>query len=167
MDTIIKHEQIYCRQLTTSQFSSLQHKLHNHICTLYILERLLSWSTSQIRLSWPCPWIRLNLLKALFHMYLLCLSWPTSILVFFPTIHVSHMHPPLTTRQLNTSTQVNNMAVLHLIYNGITYLHHININTQSLLHTSFTRLGRPAGPDPSCREQLHTVENSLPPTVYI
>jgi hypothetical protein len=45
-----------------------------------------------------------------------CLG-PPSILLFVPTTHVSHVHPSLTTGQLNTSTQVNNMAMLYLIYN--------------------------------------------------
>ncbi len=49
-------------------------------------------------------------------IFLVCLG-PPSILLFVPMIHVSHMHPPLPTGQLNTSTQVNNMAMLHLIYN--------------------------------------------------
>jgi hypothetical protein len=46
---------------------------------------------------------------------------PPSILLFVPTIQASHMHPPLTTRGLNTSTQVNNMGMLHLIYNRHNY----------------------------------------------
>jgi hypothetical protein len=41
---------------------------------------------------------------------------PPSILLFVPTIHVSHVHPPLPTEGLYTRTQVNNMAMVHLIY---------------------------------------------------
>jgi hypothetical protein len=48
---------------------------------------------------------------------------PPSILLFVSMTHVSHVHPPLTTRRLNASTQVKNMAVLHLIYNGHTYVY--------------------------------------------
>ncbi len=70
-------------------------------------------------------------------IFLVCLG-PPSILLFVPTIHVSHVHPPLTTRRLNTSTQVNNMAMLHLIYNRHTYIHHISITIHSFLHTSST-----------------------------
>jgi hypothetical protein len=104
--------------------------------------------------SWPCPQVRLSLLPALFHMYLLCLSCPPSILLFVPTIHVSHMHPPLTSRQFKTNTQVNNIAILHLIYNRHTYVHHIIITIKLFLHTSSILLGRQAGPNPSRQEQL-------------
>ncbi len=83
---------------------------------MYILEQLSSWSTSRIRrhglvlrlywtsgqLSSPC-------------IFLVC-PGPTSILLFVPTIHVSHMHPPLPTGQLNTCAQVNYMAMLHHMY---------------------------------------------------
>jgi hypothetical protein len=48
--------------------------------TLYKLGRLLSWSTSWLHPSWPHPWVRLSLLPTLFHMYLLCLFWPTQYL---------------------------------------------------------------------------------------
>jgi hypothetical protein len=68
-------------------------------------------------------------------------------------IHVSHIHSPLTTGLPNISTQVNNMALLHLIYSGHTYVHHIDITIQLFLHTSSIFLGRPAGHDPSCGEQ--------------
>ncbi len=85
-------------------------------------------------------------------VFLVC-PGPPIILLFIPTIHVSHMYPPLTTRQLNTGTQVNNMGMLHLTYNRHAYLHHIIFTIQFFLHTSSTLLGRPAGPDPSCQEQ--------------
>jgi hypothetical protein len=97
---------------------------------LYILERLSSWSILQIRLSWPHPQARLDLFfffQDFFHIYLLVCLGPPSIWLFIPTIRVSHVHPSLTTRQLNTSTQVNNLTMLHLIYNGHTYIHHINV----------------------------------------
>ncbi len=42
--------------------------------------------------------------------------------MFISTIHISHVHPPLTTRQLYTAIQVNNMGVLHLMYNGHIYI---------------------------------------------
>jgi hypothetical protein len=56
---------------------------------------------------------------------------PPSILMFVPTIHVSHMYPPLPTGQLNSSAQVNNMAVLHHIY------------TVTLIYITFTLLSIP------------------------
>jgi hypothetical protein len=86
-------------------------------------------------------------------IFLVCLG-PPNILLSVPTIQVSHMHPPLTPGRLNTSTQVNNLAMLHLIYNSHTYVHHIIITIQLFLHTSSIPLSRPDGPDPSCREQV-------------
>ncbi len=64
----------------------------------------------------------------------------------------------LTTRQLNTAIQVNNMGMLHLTQHTTdTYVHHIIITIRFVLHTSSISLGRPAGPDPSCGEHyMHT-----------
>ncbi len=58
--------------------------------------------------------------------------------------------PGLSLCGAHCSIQVNNMAVLHLIYNSNAYPHHRNITIHSLLRTSSTLLGRPAGPNPSC-----------------
>ncbi len=58
------------------------------------------------------------------------------------------MHPPLPTGQLNTSTQVNNTSMLHLIYNGHTYVHHINITVLFVLYTSSALLDRLLAPIP-------------------
>jgi hypothetical protein len=124
---------------------------------LYILERLLSWSTSRIRPSWPHPQVRLNLLPALFHMYLPCLSRPTQYLAVCSKDSFSHVHPPLTTGRLNTSTQVNNMAMLHLIYHRHIYVHHIIITVRLFLHTSSIVLGRLASPDPSRLEHFCSI----------
>jgi hypothetical protein len=57
---------------------------------------------------------------------------PPSILLFVPTIHVSHMHPPLTTRQLNTSSPVNNMGMCtsHI---QLTHIYTEGIRTQTEL----------------------------------
>jgi hypothetical protein len=102
---------IYCRRLMTILFR------HNYvIMTLYILERLSAWSTLQICPSWPRSKVRLNLLLALFHKCLSCLSLPPSILLFVPTTHISHSYPPSPPLQLNTSAQVNNTAMLHRIH---------------------------------------------------
>jgi hypothetical protein len=57
----------------------------------------------------------------LYCIFLVCLGPPSSLL-FAPTFHVSHVHPPLTTRRHNTAMQVNNMGVWHLIYNGHIYI---------------------------------------------
>ncbi len=154
MGNIIKHEQIYCRQLTTSQFSSLYHKLRHYILCTYLSSCFLGAPHEYVRhgLVLGLDWTSCQFSSTC--IFLVCLG-PPSILLFVPTLHVSGVHPPLPTGQLNTSTQLNNMARLHLIYNGHTYLrvHHINVTIHSLLHTSSTLLGRPAGPDPFCREQ--------------
>jgi hypothetical protein len=111
----------------THDVSVFSFSIHYVIIYLYIIERLSSWGTLRIHPSWPRSETGLDLLPALFHMYLLVCLGPPSILLFLPTIHVSHVHPPLTTWRLNTSTQVNNMTMLCLMYNGHTYIHHKNI----------------------------------------
>jgi hypothetical protein len=50
-----------------------------------------------------------------------CLRPPSSLL-FFPTIHISRVHPPSTTRWLYTIIQVNNMGARCLIYKGHIYI---------------------------------------------
>ncbi len=85
---------------------------------MYILEWLSSCSTSRIRSSG----LVLGLDWTAYRFSSLCIFFvclgPPSIF----TIHVSHVHPPLPTGQLNTSTQVNNIALLHHIY-GYTVTH--------------------------------------------
>jgi hypothetical protein len=83
---------------------------------LYILERPSSWSTSQIRSSWPQSRVELRLLLlCLVSILLVCLG-PPSILLFTPTTQIS-CSPFLTGR---TAVQVNNTATPHLMY---TYTH--------------------------------------------
>jgi hypothetical protein len=67
---------------------------------------------------------------------------PPRILLFVPIVHVSHVHPPLTTRWLNTNTQVNNIAMLHIMYKGHTYLHHIIITIQLFLLLLYSWAGQ-------------------------
>ncbi len=128
-----------------SVFFPFSNKLHYHILCKYL---------SVYFLRAPCEYVHLGLVLRLdwtscqlsfIGTFLVCLG-PPSILLFVPMIHVSHVHPPLTTGRLNTSTHVNKMAMLHLIYNRHTYVHHINITIQLFLYTSSTLLGRPAGP---------------------
>jgi hypothetical protein len=71
------------------------------------------------------------------------LPWPTHQLVIcpVPTIHISHVNHPLTTGQLNTAIQVNNMGARHLMYNG----HTVYMVIQRFPYTSSILLGRPAG----------------------
>ncbi len=123
--------------------------------TLYILEWHLLAAPREyvrdvlvLRLDWTSYWFSSTCI------FFVCLG-PPSILLFFWKIHISHVHPPLPTGQLGTSTQVNNMAMLHHIYTVThIYVHHIFIIIHSFLHTSSTPLGRPAVPDPSCSEKL-------------
>jgi hypothetical protein len=141
MNKIIRYERVKCRQLTTLLCS---HALCYHIFCTYL---------SGYFLGAPREYVHPGLVLGL--DWTSCQHSSTCIFLVFlvPTIHVSHVHPPLTTRQLNTNIQVNNMAMLHLINNRHTYVHHIIITIQYFLHTSSTLSGRPAGLDPSCREQ--------------
>ncbi len=149
MNKIIRYERINCRQLTTLLFS---HALRYHILCTYLSGYFLGAPRRYVHpgLVLGSDWTSCQHSSTC--IFLVCLG-PPSISLFVPTILVSHVHPPLTTRQLNTNIQVNNMAMLHLIYNGHTYVHHIIITIQHFLHTSSALSGRPAGLDPSCQEQ--------------
>ncbi len=127
---------------------SFPHELHYHILCTYLSSYFFGAPREYVHLGLVLgsDWTSCQLFSTC--IFLVCLS-PPSILLFVPTTHVSHVHPPLTTGQLNTSTQVNNMTMLHLIYNWHTYEHHINITIQLFLHTSSTLLSRPADPEPS------------------
>ncbi len=99
----------------------------NYICVhfiLYMLERL--------SLEAPCEYVHPGLVLRLdwascqplpYSIFFVCLRPPRSLLLG-PTIHISHVFPPLTTRWLNTVTQVNNMGMLHFMHNGHTYTSH-------------------------------------------
>ncbi len=122
-----------------------------HTYTIYICTwGAIPCSTSRIRPFWPCPWDRLSLLPAPFYIVssLFVLAHLCRSLLFIPTIHISHVHPPLTDRQRNTAIQVN-------IYTSHNYYY----TTPSLYSTSSTLLSRPAGPDHSCREQVQLPKN--------
>jgi hypothetical protein len=121
---------------------------------LYILERLsLAVPRKYVHsgLVLGLDWTLCHLSSIL---YLSCLSWPTHQLVvcsnglYFTNKHV---HPPLTTRRLNTAIQVNNMGARHLMYNGHIYGTSHTATMHSFFYTSSTLLGRPAGPDHLCR----------------
>ncbi len=137
---------------------SFWHKLHCHTLYTYLNSYLLGapreyvWHVLVLGSDWTSCQLSSTCIL------LVCLG-PPSILLFVPPFHVSHVHPPLPIGQLNTSIQVNNMAILHLRSNSHTYLHHIHITMYSLLHTSSTLLGRPAGPDSSCWEQDQLATN--------
>ncbi len=124
---------------------------------LYILEQLSSWSTSQIRLSWPRSRGRLSLLLVLFPQVYSCLLWPIQYLAICPNGSCFGLNPFLAYWRPNTSVQVNNTSALHHIHMDT----HIYITSVLLfilfftfLHTSSTPSGRPAAPDPSCRAHL-------------
>jgi hypothetical protein len=147
MGSIIKHLQPYCRLFMTIKSTHIVYH------TLYILEGLSPWGTSGICPSLPRPRVRLNLLLVLFTCVLLVCHSPLSILLFAPTIHVSHMHPPLPTGQLNTSTQVNNKTMLHLIYSTWSHIstshsYYYSFPSSYFFHT----FGQASWPDPSCWE---------------
>ncbi len=81
-------------------------------------------------------------------------SGPHIILLFVPTILVTHVHPPLSTGQLNTSAQANNMATLHHIYT-ITHIY----STSHLYYYPFPfsyffhSFGQAGWQDPCCLSQ--------------
>jgi hypothetical protein len=91
---------------------------HNYASVaLYILEQLSAWSTSRICPSWSRSRVRLNLLLALFDKYP-CLFWPTRYLVVYSNNSCFTLEPSLVSRAAwhKCTVQVNNMAMLHLIY---------------------------------------------------
>ncbi len=117
-------------------FLFFKHKLRYHILCTYLSGHFLGAPREYVRhgLVLGLDWTFCQLSSTC--IFLVCLG-PPSILLFVPRIRISLVHPPLTTWQLNTSIQVNNMAILRLIYNNHTYVHHINITIHSLLHTYF------------------------------
>ncbi len=135
---IIKHDWIIKVTCIIPIFSSHMNDNYVHFIHTWVAN---SWSTSRIHPSWPRPQVRLSLLSTPFHIVssLFVLALPSSLL-FISTIHISHVHPPLTTRQLNTAIQVNNMGVLHLMYNGHIYTSHYYYYQTPSLHI-FIRVG--------------------------
>jgi hypothetical protein len=121
-----------------------------YLCTFYTYLSAIPCSTLQIRPFRPYSLVRLSPSPVLFYIVSsICLGPPSSLL-FVPAIHISHVHPPLTTRRLNIAIQVNNMGAWHLMYNRHTYIHHIMLLTiQPFFYTSSTLLGKLAGPDHS------------------
>jgi TRAP-type C4-dicarboxylate transport system permease large subunit len=81
-----------------------------------------------------------------------CLPWPTQQLVVCPTFHVSHAHPPLATRRLNTAKQVNNMNAWHLMYNRDIFITQYFYIISLLILLPHFWAGQMA-PEYSCREQ--------------
>ncbi len=82
-------------------------------------------------------------------IHLVCLGPPSSLL-FVPKFHIAHVHPPLTTRWLNTIMQVTTWVHDILCTINIYAPHNISSYISSKL------LGRPAGPELSCWEQVFT-----------
>jgi hypothetical protein len=110
---------------SNSQIPSLFFSYELHLCTLYTylsgylfrhlgnMSILVSSSGYTESLANPFPYF----------IFFVCLRPPNSLL-FVPTIHISHMSPPLTTRWLNTAIQVNNTGMLHLMYNRHIFTSH-------------------------------------------
>jgi hypothetical protein len=150
---IIKYEQRYIQMTCNIPIFSLcttynyVHFIHTwavkHLANMSILA-LSSGQTESLVSSLP------------YCIFLVCLGPPSSLL-FVSTIHISQVHPPFTTTWLNIAIQVNNTGVPHLMYNGHIYIHHTIITIQLLLYPSSTLLGRPAGPNHSCREHVDCV----------
>ncbi len=100
-----------------SFFYSFSHKLSYHTLCTYLSSYFLGAPREYVHLVLVLGLVWTSCQLSSTRILLVCLG-PPSILLFVPTTHVSHVHPSLTTEQLNTSTQVNNMAMLYLIYNG-------------------------------------------------
>jgi hypothetical protein len=115
--------------------ASIFHAGNHTIIVLYILERPSSWSTSQIRPSWPRSRVRLCLLQVLFPQVYSCLLWPTQYLAVCSNGSYFELIPFLADWLLNTSIQVNNTTALHHIYTDT----HIYI-TLTLLFILFFKL---------------------------
>jgi hypothetical protein len=103
---------------------------------LYICERPSSWSTSQIRLSWPRSRGRLSLLLVLFPQVYSCLPWPTQYLAVCSNGSYITLNPFLAYWWPITSVQVNNTSALHHIHTDT----HICITSILLLILFFTFL---------------------------
>ncbi len=85
------------------------HKLCYHLLCTYLSSFFL-WAPRKyvhhgfvLRIDWTSCQLSSTCI------FLVCLG-PPSISLFVPTICISHVHPPLTSGQLNTSIQVNNVA---------------------------------------------------------
>ncbi len=116
--------------------------------TLYILERLSSWSTSQIRLSWPLSRGRLCLLLVPFPQVYFCLLWPTQYLAICSNSSCFTLNPFLAYWRPSTSVQVNNTSALHHIHTDIriyitSALLFISSNSSSHFFHSFWQAGCP------------------------
>ncbi len=109
--------------------------IRNPTMALYILEQPSSCSSSRIRLSWPQSRGRLSLLLVLFPQVYSCLLWPTQYLAICSNGSCLALNTFLAYWQPNTSVQVNNTSATSYTH-GHTYLHHINITINYLLHTS-------------------------------
>ncbi len=72
-------------------------------------------------------------------VHLVCLGPPSSLL-FVPTIHISHMHPPLTTRWLNSYTSKHHGCVIQHVQR--TYIHY---STFHLIFIPYSWAGRLVG----------------------
>jgi hypothetical protein len=124
----------------------IQARTHDY--NSYIFERPSSWSTSQIRLSWPRSRLRLSLLLVFLPKCISCLPWPIQYLAVRSNGSGFTLNPSLLSGRLLTNVQVNNITTQHDTH-GHTYLHHIGITILLVFYTSCNLLGRPAGLDPS------------------
>jgi hypothetical protein len=113
-----------------------------------------SWSNSRIHPSWPRPRVSLSLLSTPLHFAssLFVLAHPVACCL--SQLFIFHMCtlPYNRTAYHCYASKQYGYATSHA-QQTCTYIHHIIITIQCLLHTSSTFLGRPAGPDHSCREQ--------------
>jgi hypothetical protein len=125
---------------------SFLHELCYHILCLYLRNHFLRA---------PCKYVHPGLVLGLdctsCQLSSTCIFFvcpgPPSILLFVPTIHASHVHPPLTTRQLNTKTQINNGHATSYIQQLIICTSH-NYHYSTLSSYFFYILGQAGWPRP-------------------
>ncbi len=142
---MIRHKQ-WIAQITHSIPISFSYYIIIHY--IYIHFILLE----QLSLEAPCEYVHSGLVLGLDWapcqlssvLYLPYLSWPTQQLVIHPNDHISHMHPPLTTRRLNTAIQVNNM-VRHISCTTDIYISYNYCYSTSSLYFFYT-LGQAGWP---------------------
>ncbi len=139
MSIKIKHEQYDAGETWHFGSPSFWHKLHPHIPNTYVSGYLLEAPREYVchGLVLGSDWTPCQLSSTC--IILVCLGPPSTRCL---PLHFmfNTCTPPLPIGQLNTSTQVNNMAMLHLIYNSFyistTYAHYYSFSSSYFFYTS-------------------------------
>jgi hypothetical protein len=103
-------------QITHKVQASSSHTDNFIATSLYILEQLSSWSTSQVRPSCPRSRARLNLSLDLFPQVYFCVLWPTQYLAVCSNGSHFTLDPFLACLWPNTCIKENYTLALHQIH---------------------------------------------------